>query len=164
MTAVMEIFELTASQEGTDKTSGTVRFKLADDQTADNGNPMTIPSTGVYETHSYTKNLRLYCATAADTYCDNLRVYSDGSDGFGGVTVNASQISDFFSNATTWERGTDFFTYTSAAPIDMDAFHTASVNATGWCGDIVLLQMLVSSIASPGTLTAETLTYAYDEI
>ena len=165
MAAVIEIFELTASEVGTEKTSGTVRFKLANDQTVDSSDPITIPSTGAYQTHSYTKNLRLYCATVPDTYIDNLECYSDASNDFGsGVTVNASQINDFLTNATTWERGSDLFAFTSAAAMDLDAFHTASVNATGFCGDIVLLQMLVASAASSGTLGAETVTFSYDEV
>ena len=73
MTAVIKIFELTASMAGTDKTASTVRFKLADNQTVDSNDPITIPSDN-YIRKSYSKQLRLYCATAPDTQIDNLLI------------------------------------------------------------------------------------------
>lgn len=164
MTAAVKIYECSASLAGTDKTSSTVRFKLADNTTVDQNDPITIP-TGAVSTRSYTKQLRMFCATAPDTKLDNLKAYSDGSSGFGaGVTTNASVMDDFSANTTTWTGGSDLFGYTSGAPLDMDAFHTTDVTATGFFGDLLKLQCVVASPASPGTLTAETLTFSYDEI
>ena len=60
MTAAVKIYEMTATMAGTDKTSGTVRFKLADDQTVDSNNPITIPSGGDDYNWSYHKQLRMY--------------------------------------------------------------------------------------------------------
>ena len=165
MAATVKIYELTATTAGTDKTSGTVRFKLADDQTVDQNDPITIPSTGV--TRSYHKQLRMYCATAPDTYLDNFKAYSDGSNGYGtGITVNASNVGvTWVANATTAiSNGTDLFLHTSGAPFDMDAVTAASQTTTGYFGDILKLQMEVASTASPGTKSAETLTFSYDEI
>lgn len=159
----MKIYELTASRAGVNKTSGTVRFKSVSATTVDQSNPITIPAAGT--TNSFTKNLRLYCATAADTYIDNLRVYTDGT-GFGtGITVNASNVNaGYAATTTTIAGGSDFFGYTSGSELDLDAYHTASVNATGFCGDILQLQMVVASTAVSGTKAAETVTFAYDEI
>lgn len=161
----MKIHELSASMAGTDKTSGTVRFKLADNATVDSNDPITIPSGNVAR-RSYTKQLRMFCATAPDTQIDNLQVYTDGGDFGTGITVNGTPIapSGFAANATTWAVSTDFFGYTSGAPLDMDANDSAAITATGYGGDILKLQMLVASDASSGTLTAETVTFSYDEI
>ena len=161
----MKIYELTASIVGTDKTSNTVRFKLADNQTADSSNPVTIP-TGNYIRKSYTKQLRMYCATAPDTQINNLQVYTDGG-GFGtGINVYASPIApaDFAANATTWGNTTDLFTYVTGTRLDMDANDSTTITATGFGGDILKVQMAVASLASSGTLTAETITFSYDEV
>jgi len=165
MAATIQIFELNASMSGIDKTSSTVRFKLADNTTVDTNDPITIPSTGF--TRSYSKQLRLYCATAPDTQIDNLKAYSDGSSGFGtGVVTNGSNVGGTFSaNATSpITNGTDLFQHTSEAPFDLDAVHTDAVTATGFFGDILKLQVVVASTASSGTKPAETLTFSYDEI
>ena len=163
MAATVKIYECSASQNGTDKTSGVVRFKLADNANVDTNDPITIPSTGT--TKSYTKQLRLYCATAPDTQIDNIRAYSDGSNDFGtGISVNASVVSDFSANTMEWSGGSDIFGFTSAAPLDMDQFHTSVVTATGFFGDLLKLQMQVASTANSGALSAETLTFSWDEI
>ena len=167
MAAVVEIWELSASMAGTDKTSGTVRFKLADNQTVDGVNPMTIPSSSVGTRRSFTKQLRMYCATAPGNYIDNLRMYSDGANTFGtGITVNATNAgSTWAANATpALTGGSDLFEFRAATPMNIDSVHTASVTATGFFSDLVKLQMVVASTASSGILTAETLTFAYDEV
>ncbi len=169
MAAVVKIYELTASASGTDKTASTVRFKLADNTTVDSSDPITIPSSGY--TRSYTKQLRMYCASAPDTQIDNLRFYSDGSNNFGtGVDVMASNVgpvpgTDINSNATSAVGDeTDLFGLTSGSPMNIDAYHTSTVTATGVFGDVVSLQMRVASTASSGALSAETVTWAWDEI
>jgi len=166
MASVIKIYELSASMAGTDKTSGTVRFKLADDTTVDANDPITIPSTDI-STKSYSKQVRLYCDVAPDTQIDNLKAYSDGSSGFGtGVVTNGSNVGGTFAaNATAAiADGTDLFGKTSGDPFDMDAVHTTAVTTTGFFGDILKLQTAVASTASSGTKIAETLTFAYDEI
>jgi len=165
MAGAMKIYELTASIVGTDKTSNTVRFKLADNQTVDSSNPVTIP-TGNYIRRSYTKQLRMYCATAPDTQIDNLQVYTDGADFGAGINVYASPIApaDFSANATTWACVNDFFAYVTGARMDLDAIDAVAITATGFGGDICKLQLAVASPASSGTLSAETVTFTYDEV
>jgi hypothetical protein len=63
--------------------------------------------------------------------------------------------------------GADLFGKTSGSPLDGDAtdagpFVPADVDT--YIGDLIELQMTVASTATSGTLTAETLTLAYDEI
>jgi len=165
MTAAMKIYELSALAAGTDKTNATVRFKMADNVTVDNNNPMVIP-TSATDNRSYSKQLRFYCATAPDTQIDNLEAYTDGSESWTGVTVEASNVATAFAaNATAAiTNATDLFNFTSGSAFDMDAQSGGTVTATGFCGDIMKLQMVVASDASSGALTAETLTFSYDEI
>ena len=166
MVAAMKIHEMSASMTGTDKTASTVRFKLADNATIDSNNPITIPS-GNHSNHSYHKKLRMFCATAPSTSVDNLQMYSDGTSGFGtGVSVIASnQGVTFSANATAELVGSkNLFDFTSVAAMNIDAVDTAALTATGYGGDLIALQMLVASTASPGELTDETITFSYDEI
>jgi len=162
MAATIKIYELSASRTGTDKTSGTIRFKLADNATVDNQNPITIPSSGVAVTRSFSKHVRFYCATAPSVYIDNLRAYTDGTNSFGtGITVNGSNTgATYIVNASAaLTNGSSLFLRTSVAPWDLDAVHTASVTATGFFGDLLKLQMVVASDAGPGSLVAETVSF-----
>ena len=60
---------------------------------------------------------------------------------------------------------TDIFTYTSGAPKSLTISEgSAQIDAINEETDYVLLQMTVTDTASPGTLSAETLTFQYDEI
>ena len=45
MAATMEIHEMSGADAGTDKTSGTIRFKDADDAIVDTSNPLVVPAT-----------------------------------------------------------------------------------------------------------------------
>lgn len=168
MAATIEIQENSALATGTDKTSSTVRFKDADNATVDTLNPLVIPAAG--SIYSYTKTLRPYMEDAPVTSVSNLRWYTDGANTFGtGVTVQAKNSGVTF-NAhykTVMAGGADLFTYTSAAPLDGDATDTGPfvpADVDTHIGDIVEMQMIIASTASQGTLVAETLTLAYDEV
>ena len=66
----------------TDKTSGTVRFKNADDANVDLIDPLVVPGSG--QEYSFEKWLRLEITDAGGfTQIDNLRAYSDGTNSFG---------------------------------------------------------------------------------
>lgn len=168
MAAAIQIHEMSALATGTDKTSGTVRFKDADNATVDTSNPLVVPaSTTIY---SYTKRLRAKMVTAPSVQVDNFRWYSDGANGFGtGIGVQAKNI------GTTWtanyktamSSGSDLFGYTSASPLDGDGTDTGpftSIDEGNYIGDLIELQMSVASTASQGALSAETITLAFDEI
>lgn len=164
MAAVIKVYEMSASLAGADKTSGTVRFKLADNSTVDTSNPIVIPADG--SAYSFSKHLRLYCATAPDTQVDNLKAYPDAANNFGtGVSVVAENVGNTYTtNATTPVVASDLWVYSSVSPIDMDSTDASALVATGFGGDMLRLQMVVASTASPGALSTETLTWAYDEI
>lgn len=163
MAADVQIHEMTAATTGVDKTSSTVRFKSADETSVDTNNRLQVPSTG-NTTYSYTKQLRFYFNTAPSTDIQDLEAYSDGSNDFGtGIGVQYDTSGSFTTNVNTDISGTDLFTKTSSSPIDMDAVNTGPHTGTGYKGDFLRLQMTVEDTAEAGTLTAETLTFAYTE-
>ena len=166
MAASIKIYELSASQAGTDKTASTIRFKLADNATVDTSNPLTIPSAGSYQTKSYSKHVRLYCATAPSVSISNPRLYTDGSNGMGtGITINASNAGAAFNaNSTVTITASNVFSFTSASPKSLKVVHTADVTATGYCYDIIKMQCLVASNAVSGYSNSESITFSYDEI
>ena len=168
MAATIQIHELTTDADtGTDKTSGTVRFKNANNTTVDSNDPMVIPGSG--SDHSYTKKLRAYMEAPPDTSISNMRWYSDGANGFGtGVTCTYVNLGTTFGTQNESDHsGTDLFSATSGSPIDGDGTDTGPfvpADDDTYIGDIIELQLHVASTASSGTLTAETLTLAYDEV
>ena len=163
MTATVQIWEMTSDTQGVDKTSGTVRFKAADDTTVDSNDRLQIPPSGF--DWSYTKQLRANITGAPSVDLQNLRAYSDGSNDFGtGVVVEYDTQETFQTQTDTDIGGTDLFTKTDGAPIDMDQTNdTDGKTDTGNYGDHLRLQMEIEDSAGPGSLTPETLTFAYDE-
>jgi hypothetical protein len=170
MAATIQIHEMSALAAGTDKTLGTVRFKDADNATVDSSNPLVKPAADTI--WSYSKKLRAYMEDPPNTSISNLRWYSDGANGFGagiGVTVKNLGVTWGANYKTAMTGGADLFGYTqsSPAPLDGDATDAgpfAASPADIYIGDLIELQMSVAAAASSGTLTSETLTFAYDEI
>ena len=165
MAATVLIMELTSATTGTDKTSGTLRFKAANDQTVDSNDRLQIPGAG--SIYSYTKQIRFQFTGAPSVDIQNLRCYSDGGNGLGtGVGLQYDIPGGglgTFPNINTNIAGTDIFTKTSGSPIDMDAINTGPHTGTGYKGDVVRLQMSVSSAATQGLTNSEVISCAYDE-
>ena len=168
MAATIQLHEMSALTTGTDKTSGTLRFKDADNATVDSNNPLVIPAAG--SIYSYTKKTRLYMAAPPNTSISNLRWYTDGTNNFGtGVTMTCKNLGVTWgaNYKTLMAGGADLFGKTSAAPLDGDGTSTGPfvpADNTTYIGDLIELQMAIASTATQGTLVAETLTAAYDEV
>ncbi len=182
MAATVIINEWTSAVTQADKTSGTVRFKNANNATVDLIDPLVVPGSG--QEYSFEKWLRLQITDAGGfTQIDNLRAYSDGTNNFGtgikawyAVTgtfmdpVIPNEASDPPQSAAAGspqENMTDFFTSTSGSPIDMDANNSGPFtdgSPAEHIGDFLVLVMEVETTASNGVLSTETLTIAYDEI
>lgn len=166
MTAAVKIHELTASQEGVDKTDGIVRFKNANSTLVDNDDRLQVPTSGT--NYSFTKQLRMYVATAPSVDLQNLQAYSDGA-GFRasiGVQYDTLTATSFAANASTDISGTDLFTRGPATKIDMDAgLASTEFLGTGYKGLMLRLQMSIAPSAEAGSLaaSAETLSMSYDE-
>lgn len=161
MAATVQIVEKNGTgADQTNKASGTVRFKTADDATVDSSDPITIPDSGF--NFSYEKYLRLDITVAPDTQITNPVLYSDGGAFSTNVWVGV-QTNTYAAPAlgTATDGYTDLFTYVSTASLVLGA---GTYTGTGEFGEHAKMLMRVASTASPGSLTAETLTFAYDEI
>ncbi len=177
MVATVQIHEKNGTGEvSTDKTSITVRFKNADDKEVDTNDRLVVPTS--LREYSFRKVLRTRITVAPDVDLQNLRFYSDGSNGFGtGIKVWYAITPSYTQGAVPSEAndppqfpGTtamaDFFGLVSGTPGDLDA---SSANpgphtGTGDKGDYMNLVMEVETTAAPGQLTpTETLTVAFDE-
>lgn len=163
MAATVQIVEKNgAGATATDKTSGTIRFKNADDANVDLNNPMVKPAAGT--DYSFEKWLRLKVTGGTYTQIDNIKAYSDGANGLGtGVGLYAKAVASYATpaEATATTGYTDFFTYTSGSPLDLGG--DGSTGA-GEKGDHLVMIMTVASTASGGITPSETLTFGWDEI
>lgn len=163
MPATVQIVEKNgAGGTQTDKTSGTVRFKNADNATVDTANPMVKPAAGT--DYSFEKWLRFNVSGGTYTQITNIKAYSDGANGLGtGVGLFAKAVTAYATplepSATTGF--TDLFTYTSGAPLSLGA---GPYTSTGEKGDHLVMLMTVASTASGGVTPSETLTIGWDEI
>lgn len=163
MAATVQIIEKNgAGGTGTDKTSGTIRFKNADDATVDLNDPMVVPASGT--DYSYEKWLRLNVTGGSYSQITDIVAYSDGANGLGtGVGLYAKAVSSYATpaEATATTGYTDFFSYTSGSPLSLGA---GPFTSTGEKGDHLVMIATVASTASGGLTASETLTIAWDEI
>jgi len=165
MAATVEIVEKNGTGgTATDKTSGTVRFKNADNATVDVNNPMVIPGSGT--DWSYEKWLRLRASVAPSVQITNVKAYADGTNNFGaGVNVYAKAVAGTAYATPVEGSGTagfaDLFTYTAGSPLTVGG---GTYTGTGEFADHVVMELSVGTNASQGSLAAETLTFSYDEI
>ena len=154
----------------TDKTSGSIRFKNADNATVDSGDPLIAPASG--QEYSYEKWLRLNVTVAPSANISNLKAYSDGANGMGtGVKVWYATDTAYSTPVVPSESNdppqhdlagmTDFFAATAASPISLGA---GPYTGTGQKGDYLVLVMEIESTTGQGSVPGETITFAYDEI
>lgn len=164
MAATVQIIEKNgAGGTGTDKTSGSVRFKNADDATVDLNDPLVVPSSAGYD-YSFEKWLRLNVTGGSYSQITNIRAYSDGANGMGtGVEVYAKAVSSYATpaEATSTTGYSSLFGYTSGSSLSLGA---GPYTSTGEKGDHLVLMARVSEAASGGLTPSETLTVAWDEI
>lgn len=163
MAAVVQIIEKNgAGGTATDKTSGTIRFKNADNASVDTGNPMVKPESGT--DFSFEKWLRLNVTGGTYTEITNVKAYMDGASGLGtGVSLYAKAVSTYATpaEATSATGYTDAFTYSSAAALSLGA---GPFTGTGEKGDHCVMMLAVDATAAGGITSSETLTFAWDEI
>lgn len=163
MAATVTIVEKTgAGGTNTDKTSGTVRFKNADNATVDLNNPMVKPGSG--SDFSFEKWLRMNVTGGTYSQITNVKLYSDGANGLGtGVLIWAKAVTTFATpaEATATTGYTNLFSYTSGAALSLGA---GPYTSTGEKGDHAVLMAEVQSTASGGLTATETITMAWDEI
>lgn len=163
MAATVQIVEKNgAGGTTTDKTSGTVRFKNADNSTVDLLNPMVKPASG--SDFSFEKWLRMLVTGGTYSQITNVRAYMDGANGFGtGVLLWAKAVASYATpaEATATTGYTNAFTYTSGAALSLGA---GPFSSTGEKGDHLVMMMEVQSTAAGGLTPTETLSMGWDEI
>lgn len=173
MVATVNIVEKNSSAgTATTKSGGTIRFKNADDATVDSNNRLVVPTSNTE--YSYQKYVRFRIDTAPDVDITNIQAYMDGANGYGtGVKLWYAESTAFTEPATVTETNdpphypdgstvnmSDAFGLTSGSPVTLS---TAATSTTGEVGNHLVFVMEVESSATQGTLTAETLTFSYDE-
>jgi hypothetical protein len=148
----------------TDKTSGTIRFKNADNVTVDTADPMVIPGAG--SDYSFDKWLRLRIgAVAPSVQITNLKFYTDGGNGLGtGVLLWAKAVAAYATPTQPANTSgyTNAFTYTSGSSLALGSGPYSATNTE--IGDHAVLMLEVQSTATQGQTPTETLTFSYDEI
>ena len=146
----------------TDKTSGSVRLKKADNATVDLLNPLVKPASG--SDWSFEKWLRLNVTGGTYTQISNIRAYTDGTAGMGtGINLWAKAVASYATpvQGTASTGYTNAFTYTAGSPLSLGA---GPFTSTGEKGDHLVLLAEVTSAASAGLTPSETITLSWDEI
>lgn len=188
MAATVKIVRLTgaAPPSATDlnpsgATGINTRANLSDaHSTADLNNPIPIPTAGF--NYSYWVSTRLNCTATPAGTINNVRWFTDGSNNFGtGVTAIAAKASTGADSGYRQATGSvssgtilnqtnhtgldeapvDPFVYTSASPRLLNG--TLINPATGQFGDIMVVQLVIASNASPGVTNQEEFSWRYDE-
>lgn len=163
MAATVQIVEKNgAGGTQTDKTSGTIRFKNADNSTVDTSNPMVKPPSGT--DYSFEKWLRFNVSGGTYTEISNIKSYSDGANGLGtGIGLYAKAVTAYSTpaEATATTGYTSFFTYTSGSALTLGA---GPYTSTGEKGDHLVMIMTVDNTATGGMTPTETLTVSWDEV
>ena len=163
MAATVQILEKNgAGPTTTDKTSGSIRFKNADNATVDTSNPMVKPVAGV--DYSFEKWLRFNVSGGTYTEITNVKAYMDGGNGLGtDVTLYAKAVTAYATpaEATGTAGYTNAFSYTSGSPLTLGA---GPYTSTGEKADHLVMMLTVGTTASGGITPSETLTIAWDEI
>ena len=157
------------SEAATDKTSGTVRFKSADNATVDINNPIVKPVAGT--NRSFEKWLRLRITGTGPTgQIENLGFATDGSNNFGtGITcfIRTTNPGSYATTATPANDtgGTNVFTYTSGSRKSLNVANPAPFTGTNVnIGDYAVCWLGAdNTVVGPGTLPGETFSFYYDE-
>jgi hypothetical protein len=140
-----------------------MRFKKADNDTADTNNRMPIPASGTE--YSYVKHTALRATTSPTALIDTCRFYGDGALPTGvGVYVNDHAYTDPTSNvdAALGSYSSNYASYTSSAKLTIAG--SISNPSTGKIfTNYLQWQMGIGSTAAAGVMTAETATYEYLE-
>lgn len=143
------------------------RFNTDDTVNPGTTNPLVKPAASV--NRSYWKTVYLNADTSPSGTINNCKIYSDGTIGWTGCTLYIGSTGTYTqATGTPGTTGNDssvatanIQNYTSGAPKSLTG--TISNPSTGRITDYVVMQVDVSTSAVAGTLSAETLTFQYDE-
>lgn len=174
MAATVDIYEwngTSGSQASTSKTSGTIRFKAADNALVNISNPLVKPGTGL-QFRSFEKWLRLHIgATGPTGQITSPRFYTDGTNSFGtGISlyIRTTNPGTYATPATPGNdaSGSDAFGFTAASTKDMNVANAGPFSGSNLdIADYAVMWMtLADTVSAPqNPTTSETLTWAWDE-
>ncbi len=157
-----------ANSSGPSSTTITnLRFNTDDTVNPGTTNPLVKPAAGT--NYSYKKYVYLNADTTPSNAIQNVKIYCDGTIGWTGCTLKIGASSSYAQAAgTPGTTGnldtlatTDIQRYTSGAPKSLSGSITNP--STGRISDYVAMQVALTTSAVAGTLSAETITFQYDE-
>ncbi len=172
----------TDNSPGATTTITNLRFNAEDTNDQDTASPLIIPSSpGLI--YSFWKQIILKATTGPDTQIDNVKLYTDGTLGWGTeVVVNVGDENPVHNSAATTGYDvadaqavmtthtditavTSLFTFTSGSPRTITISEAGSIiNATNETTNYVVLQCTIDDDSTQGTKATETVTYQFDEI
>ena len=169
--ATISIKEINGSGGGTPTTITTPRLCSADNYNPGTLYPLVKPAAG--SNYSYWKTWYLNADTTPTGTINNVKVYTDGTIGWTGVILKFGTNTTYTQSTGTQDTTgvdaatslsitmTDASTYTSASPLSLSGSITNP--STGKVSDYLIVQATVSTSATAGTLSSETITFRYDE-
>lgn len=145
-----------------------LRFNTDDTVNPGTVNPLVKPSAGT--NRSFSKTVYLNADTTPSGTINNVKIYCDGTIGWTGCILYIGASASYTqASGTAGTTGDDSSVATtnierySAAASAKSITGTISNPSTGKITDYVVMQVDVSTSAVAGTLSAETLTFQYDE-
>ena len=146
---------------GSTTTVTSIRFKSADNDTADTSNPLVKPTSGT--NYSYEKALKLTVTVAPDNNLTNLRFHRSSGTPSTGIT-------DYYGEQTqatgyTVPVGTVSSIATTTVPTSATVLtnNNTTFTSTGQYGPWIYLQWRIGTTASAGTQTTLTYRWTFDE-
>lgn len=159
-----------ATPVATDIRDTEARFKLSDDDAADLGHPVPIPSSGVG--YSWRKSVKLYCVSGLGSQLGNLRYFvaAAPSDWAGTVSLLVGLKSTYTQASAADEDGVaglanaDLYTSSSPLTVSTNAALITSNASYGSGQDYLVSQVAIAAGSTPGVKTARTASFRYDEV
>jgi len=145
-----------------ENTVTSIRFKTADNDTADTNNPLVKPTSGT--NYSFEKWLRLHVEVAPDNSLSNLRFHRSAGTPSQGISDYYGEVSQ----ATGYKVpvGTESIYATTPVPTTATALtnDNGTFTGTGHYGPWIVLQWRIDSTAQPGTQNTLTYRFTFDEV
>lgn len=164
MVATVNIQSGHGSSPGTWSNVSSVRFKNADDDTANTSNPLVKPTSNF--NYSYEKVFRLNVTAAPDNNLTNLRFHrssgtpSTGITDFYGERSQATGYSAPTGGSSTQSTIATTSMVTTATTLTND---NGTFSSTGMYGPYIYIQWRVGTTATAGTQNTLTYRWTFDE-
>jgi len=139
----------------------TVRFKSADNDTADTSNPLVKPTSGT--NYSYEKAYRLNVTVAPDNNLTNLRFHRSAGTPSTGITDLYGERSQATGYATPIGTISTIATTTMPTSATVLTNDNGTFTGTGQYGPFIYIQWQIGTTAVAGTQSTLTYRWTFDE-